>query len=94
MIKTIKKFGSFVYSKYFGACCAIAALAPVAAFAQEGETAATDITIPDAFANFSWTAAIKTIGDKIQPAIIAVIGLAVGVWIVQLIWRKIRSVMG
>lgn len=67
------------------------ALASAAAFA-EGTGSGTEIQIPTELTGISFTDLISSLAGLVAPAIVAVLGLVAGVWAIQFIWRKIRSV--
>lgn len=65
------------------------ALASAAAIAQDS---GTEIQIPAELTGISFTDLISSLAGLVAPAIVAVLGLVAGVWAIQFIWRKIRSV--
>ena len=79
----MNKIKNFVYSLPV-------VLGSAVAFAQESN--GTEISIPSELSGISFTDLISSLAGLVAPAIVAVIGLVAGVWAIQFIWRKIRSV--
>ncbi|MBQ3349677.1 MAG: hypothetical protein IJG38_04710 [Thermoguttaceae bacterium] len=59
------------------------------AFAQE--SSGTAVEIPEALSGISFTSLISSLAGLVAPAIVGILGLIAGVWVVQFVWRKIRS---
>lgn len=60
-----------------------------AAFAQGSQ--GTAVEIPEALSGISFTSLISSLAGLVAPAIVGILGLVAGVWVVQFVWRKIRS---
>lgn len=56
----------------------------------EGEST-TSVEIPSALSNISFTSLISSLAGLVAPAIVGILGLVAGVWVIQFVWRKIRS---
>lgn len=65
--------------------CAVSA----AAFAEGASD--TSVEIPEALSGISFTSLISSLAGLVAPAIVGILGLVAGVWVVQFVWRKIRS---
>lgn len=48
-------------------------------------------TIPDAFTSFDWTTLITSMATTVAPVLLAVLGLAAGVYIVRWCWRMLKG---
>lgn len=62
----------------------------VASAFAEGASS-TDVEIPEALSGISFTTLISSLASLVAPAIVGILGLVAGVWVVQFVWRKIRS---
>ena len=51
----------------------------------------TSVEIPEALSGISFTSLISSLAGLVAPAIVGILGLVAGVWVVQFVWRKIRS---
>lgn len=67
---------------------AFAALSPALVFAQDNNQAPT---IPDAFTQFDWSTLITSMATTVAPVLLAVLGLAAGVYIVRWCWRMLKG---
>lgn len=65
-----------------------AVMLPVSAFAQNG----TSITVPTDFTGIAWADFVTTLAGALAPALIAMLGLAAGVFLVRYIWRNMKSI--
>lgn len=79
----MNKIKNFVYSLPV-------VLGSAVAFAEGSN--GTEISIPSELSGISFTDLISSLAGLVAPAIVAVIGLVAGVWAIQFIWHKIRSV--
>ena len=64
-------------------------LAAPAVFAQSG---GTSITVPTDFTGIAWSDFVTTLAGALAPALIAMLGLAAGVFLVRYIWRSMKSI--
>lgn len=58
------------------------------ALAQTG----TSITVPTDFTGIAWSDFVTTLAGALAPALIAMLGLAAGVFLVRYIWRSMKSI--
>ena len=65
--------------------CAVSAVA----FAEG--SSGTNVEIPEALSGISFTSLVSSLAGLVAPAIVGILGLVAGVWVVQFVWRKIRS---
>lgn len=65
-------------------------LLPVSAFAQSGGS--SSITVPTEFTGIAWSDFVTTLAGALAPALIAMLGLAAGVFLVRYIWRNMKSI--
>lgn len=63
-------------------------LATPALFAQTG----TSISVPTDFTGIAWADFVTTLAGALAPALIAMLGLAAGVFLVRYIWRSMKSI--
>lgn len=61
-----------------------------AAFAQSGGS--TSISVPTDFTGIAWSDFVTTLAGSLAPALIAMLGLAAGVFLVRYIWRSMKSI--
>lgn len=59
------------------------------AFAQ---SSGTSITVPTDFTGIAWADFVTTLAGALAPALIAMLGLAAGVFLVRYIWRSMKSI--
>lgn len=59
-----------------------------AAYAQNG----TSISVPTDFTGIAWADFVTTLAGALAPALIAMLGLAAGVFLVRYIWSSIKSI--
>ena len=64
------------------------AAAPLVAMAEDQ---VTSVEIPSALSSISFTSLITSLAGIIAPALVGVLGLVAGIWVLQLVWRKIRA---
>ena len=65
------------------------ALLPAAAFAEGGSTS---ITVPTDFTGIAWSDFVTTLAGALAPALIAMLGLAAGVFLVRYIWANMKKI--
>ncbi|MBR0238900.1 MAG: hypothetical protein IJQ39_12470 [Thermoguttaceae bacterium] len=61
------------------------------AFAEGESASGSTVTIPEELSGISFTDLISSLAGLVAPAIVGILGLVAGVWVVQFVWRKIRS---
>lgn len=66
-----------------------AVLLPAAAFAQ---SSGTSITVPTDFTGIDWAGFVTTLAGALAPALIAMLGLAAGVFLVRYIWANMKRI--
>lgn len=64
-------------------------LASPAIFAQ---SSGTSISVPTDFTGIAWADFVTTLAGALAPALIAMLGLAAGVFLVRYIWRNMKSI--
>lgn len=64
-------------------------LLPTAAFA---EGSGTSITVPTDFTGIDWAGFVTTLAGALAPALIAMLGLAAGVFLVRYIWANMKRI--
>ena len=64
-------------------------LAAPAVFAQ---SSGTSISVPTDFTGIAWADFVTTLAGSLAPALIAMLGLAAGVFLVRYIWRQMKSI--
>lgn len=64
-------------------------LLPSAAFAQ---SSGTSITVPTDFTGIDWAGFVTTLAGALAPALIAMLGLAAGVFLVRYIWSNMKRI--
>lgn len=66
------------------------ALATPAIFAEG--SGSTSISVPTDFTSIAWADFVTTLAGALAPALIAMLGLAAGVFLVRYIWRNMKSI--
>lgn len=66
----------------------LVALSPGLLLAQDSNQGPT---IPDAFTQFDWSTLITSMATTVAPVLLAVLGLAAGVYIVRWCWRMLKG---
>lgn len=74
-------------NKILGLLAVPAVLGSAVAFAEDSQSP----SIPDAFTSFDWTSLITSMATTVAPVLLAVLGLAAGVYIVRWCWKMLKG---